>query len=107
MPDGCSTEYVYVCLNSIPEGEAIAILQEGSTKELCNYFNTYTFYSSSAKAVMKKAYPDLHVYNEINVTGHGFFLWHYHAGTYINEKRKFVHDVGAHSFYGLPVYIDN
>ena len=107
IPKGFDIGFVYVCVNSIPESEAIAILQEGSTKKLCNYFNTYTFYSSSAKSVMKKAYPGLHVYNHINKTGHGLFLWHYHAGIYLNEYDDYEHDEGAHSFYGLPVYIDN
>jgi hypothetical protein len=52
------------------------------------------------RSVMKLAFPSKTVFSDHNITGHGWYLHHFHAKSG-NDK------VPNHSFYGLPYYLDN
>lgn len=93
-------EYVLISPKSLTKNEAVKILQKFTIgKE--NYYNTYTFQRRRAREAMSVAFPQNPPYSEINTTGHGWFLPHYHPSNFGKHKPK------PHSFYGLPVRIDN
>ena len=94
LNEGFTEEYVYVCLESLTKKEAVQILR--SNPKDSEFSNTYTATSGHAKSVRKQAYPVEKIRKDHNKRGHGYFLYHYHAGK-----------ASPHSFYGLPYYLNN
>lgn len=95
---GFSEEYVYVCVENLTKEEAKRILQNNPKDS--EFSNTYAFKRYKARSVMKLAFPSKTVVSDHNITGHGWYLYHFHAKSG-NDK------VPNHSFYGLPYYLDN
>ncbi len=93
LSKGFSSEYVYICMDSLTKKEAARILQ--SNPKDSETSNTYVPTSRYAKDVRTLAYPRASVYQDHNTTGHGWFLYHYHAA-----------GAATHSFFGLPYYLD-